>query len=487
MKRGLPAVLILIVLLTSLITSNASAESTASSQIDFAKLDQVVTEQMTKHGLPGVALAVIEDDEVIYTRGYGKDGEGQALSSGSQMFIGSLSKSFTALSIAQLAEAGLLDINAPVQTYIPWFRIADEEASGRITLSHLLHHTSGLSDAGFSKILPLDISSEAAVRSLSDAQLTAPIGTQFQYFNQGYAVLAYIVELTSGQTYADYVQTHILDPLVMDSTTADPDKMAGVSLGFSRLFGFAVPMKQAVSVHDIGDGYIISTAEDIAKYAIAMMKNDTGRLLSSKWRKIIFTPGIGNYGMGWFVEDNGAKIFHGGANETFRTQLTLYPYRKRAFVLLTNEGYQIDHFISAGQLTSAVEAVVLGYTPAPTDQGWSVRWIGWIVGTAVLGLLVLHTRNFMALRGWRKRAEGYSKLKRVWDIALSFLIPVAITTVVISQIAVFYGNRFNLLTSVAYLRLGLPDIFILMLVGTLPDLVQGVIKIVLWCRPGKKA
>jgi CubicO group peptidase (beta-lactamase class C family) len=70
-----------------------------------------------------------------------------------QMYIGSQSKSFTALAIAQLAEQGKLDLNTPVQTYIPWFRVADESASAQITLNHLLHHTSDLADTGFGVLL----------------------------------------------------------------------------------------------------------------------------------------------------------------------------------------------------------------------------------------------------------------------------------------------------------------------------------------------
>ena len=109
------------------------------------------------------------------------------------MFIGSQSKSFTALAVAQLAEHGKLDLNAPVQTYFPWFRVADEAASSQIMINHLLHHTSGLSESGHSVILPADATTEQAVRSLAQARLTAPVGTKHQYFNIGYDVLTYII------------------------------------------------------------------------------------------------------------------------------------------------------------------------------------------------------------------------------------------------------------------------------------------------------
>jgi CubicO group peptidase (beta-lactamase class C family) len=157
------------------------------------------------------------------------------------MFIGSTSKSFTALAIAQLVEAGKLELDAPLQTYIPWFRVADEEASARITIRHLLQHTSGLSESGYSVILPMGASLEEAVRSLSQARPTEPVGTRHQYFNLGYSVLGYLIELSSGETYAGYLQTHILTPLGMNSTTARPLDASDLPQGYTRTFGFIVP------------------------------------------------------------------------------------------------------------------------------------------------------------------------------------------------------------------------------------------------------
>ena len=77
-----------------------------------------------------------------------------------------------------------------------------------------------------------------------------------------------------------------------------------------------------------------------------------------------------------------------------------------------------------------------------------------------------------------------SKVKKTWDIAISFIIPVMITILVFWQVSNFFGNRFNFISSVTYMRQGMPDIFILILIGTLPDLIQGIIKIFLWI--GKK-
>ncbi|NTW43864.1 MAG: beta-lactamase family protein [Anaerolineaceae bacterium] len=479
-----PYFILLLAIISILFSSTfVYASPTTSDIIDTNALDAIVVGQMAKHGLPGVALAVIDNGEVIYQKGYGVDGNGDPMTPQTKVFIGSQSKSFTALAIAQLAEQGKLDLNASVQTYIPWFKVADEGSSSKITINHLLHHTSGLSDAGYGIVLPLDTSPEDAVRSLEKAKLTAPIGTRFQYFNMGYAVLSYLIELESGQSYADFVQENILTPLRMDSSTADPATMNAMPNGYTRLFGFALPAKENYPLYGVGEGWIISTAEDMAKYAIEFQSNNA-MLVSEKMMKRILSPGNGYYGMGWFIYDNGTKIVHGGANQTFRTEVNLYPNRDRAFVLLTNEGHMVDHFVSASQLTSSVEAVILGKTPPSIKQGLSTRWIGWAMGIFVLGLGILHTRNFLSLRGWKERMSSVSEAKRTRDIAISFIIPVMITMIVFWQVSNFFGNRFNFISSVTYMRQGMPDIFILILIGTLPDLIQGVIKIVLW--NGKK-
>ena len=485
-KSYILRIFVSILLLAALLVSGtvpAVAASSLAGEIDFPALDATIQAQMLKHGLPGAALAVVVDEQIVYLKGYGTAGQGRPMTPQTQMFIGSQSKSFTALAVAQLAEQGKLDLDASVRTYIPWFKVADEDASSKITINHLLHHTSGLSDAGYSVLLPNDATPEQAVRSLAQARLTAAVGTKHQYFNLGYGVLSYLIEIVSGERYADYVRAHILDPLGMNASTADPSIASGLAQGYSRLFGFAIPVRQGVPAYGVGEGYIVSTAEEMARYAIAMLREGDG-LVAPEMAGRIFTPGLGEYGMGWYISRGRTKIWHGGANETFRTDVNLYPQARRAFVLLVNEGHLADHYIASPQLTNAVEAVVLGKAPLTVSPGWSVRWIGWGLGALVLGLIVLHTGNFLRLRGWRERARGLTPARRRLDVAASFIIPTVILIVVFSQMRAFFGDRFNPGTYLAMMRYTLPDVFVLMIVGTIPDFVQGIIKLA-WVLAGQ--
>lgn len=443
-------------------------------------LDEYIESQMSKHGLKGVALVVASGTEIVYLKGYGTAGNDRPMTPQTPMYIGSQSKSFTGLAIAQLIEQGKINPNDPVQKYIPWFKVADNDASKRITVNHLIHHTSGLSDAGFNIILPDNAANEDAVRALASAELTAPVGAKHQYFNVGYDVLAVIVQNVSGLKYEEYVQKNIFDPLGMTHTYTDPAlaRTNGLSQGYSRFFGFTVPRAQPHRNFEVSAGYIISSAEDMAHYAIAMnnagMYQDT-RVLSRAGMDALFAP-VQGYGMGWFIEQG--HIYHGGANETFKTYVDLYLQRDLGIVLLINQGYMVDHFISAEQLFNGVEAIVLGHIPPPLTAGWSVKYMGWALGLFVLVLAVFQTRNLLSLRTWRDRAKQWSTGKKIFDIAISFIIPTVILVVVFSQVKAFWGDRFNLSYQLLMMSRALTDITVLMIVGSVPDYVQGLVKLI---------
>ena len=473
-------ILLAMLLLFSLPAGTLSAGAQSSSyELDTQTLDAYITGQMAKHGIQGISIAVTSGNNLLYLKGYGTAGQGRPMTPQTPMYIGSQSKSFTGLALAQLIEQGKIDPDDPVQKYIPWFRVADEQASGRITVGDLLHHTSGLSEAGFTVILPEDASSEEAVRALASAKLTAPVRAKHQYFNAGYNVLAVVVQNVSGMPYEQYIQENIFDPLEMTRTYTDPVPAHenGLSQGYSRFFGFIIPQRQPHRVFEVGAGYMISTAEDMAHYAIAM---DNGgvykgqRLLSAKGMDMLFFP-VQGYGMGWFVEPG--HVWHGGANETFKTFVDIYPLRDLGIVLLINQGYMFDHLISAPQIFKGVEAIVLGRVPPPVSDGWSVKQVGWALLLFVLGLGIYQARNLLSLRGWSERSQGWSTGKKVWDIGLSFLIPTVILVVVFSQVKATMGYRFNLTYQMVTMFRTLPDIAVLMIAGSVPDYVQGFTKL----------
>ena len=132
--------------------------------------------------IPGLALGIVHNDEVVHLRGFGEARpSGRTVTPQTPFILASASKSITALAIMQLVESGRVDLDAPVRRYLPGFRVADEAASARITVRHLLHHTSGLpEDSAFGPMLSNDVRDEALsdrVRALGDVQLSHGVGT----------------------------------------------------------------------------------------------------------------------------------------------------------------------------------------------------------------------------------------------------------------------------------------------------------------------
>ena len=104
--------------------------STSLSEADFRNIDAYIERELKEANIPGASLVIVEGNQIVHERGFGIAGpEGQPVTAETNFFLGSVSKSFTALAIMQLVEAGRIELNAPVQKYLPWFRVADPESS----------------------------------------------------------------------------------------------------------------------------------------------------------------------------------------------------------------------------------------------------------------------------------------------------------------------------------------------------------------------
>jgi hypothetical protein len=136
-------------------------------------------------------------------------------------------------------------------------------------------------------------------------------------------------------------------------------------------------------------------------------------------------------------------------------------------------------------MIKGVRAIVLGNDAPDVSGGWSVRVIGYLLGALVLGLILLSIKNFRDLATWKKRSQSWSTGKRIWDVAISFIIPTVILVVVFWQIKGFFGTRFNWTYQILLMFRTLPDIAILMIVGSVPDYIQGFIKLY-WALNRKK-
>ena len=209
-------IVIFILLVLAMFPARAKANPASN---DFSAVDAYIEAQKKSLHIPGIAVAIIQGDQITYMRGYGDSGRGkQSVTPQTPFMIGSVTKSFTALAIMQLVEAGKIQLDAPVQTYLPWFRVADPVASAQITVRHLLNQNSGLSTgSGLTEEMVSDLSDTAiedGVRRLADDVLTKTPGTTFQYSNVNFNILGQIIQTITGQSYESYIQNSSLIPWI---------------------------------------------------------------------------------------------------------------------------------------------------------------------------------------------------------------------------------------------------------------------------------
>lgn len=447
---------------------------------DFPDVDSYITTEMQRNNIPGLALAITQGDQVVFSKGYGTAGNGRSVTPDTPFYIGSQSKSFTALAIMQLVEQGKLDLDAPVQTYIPWFRVADPQASQIITIRHLLQHTSGLSEAGYVSNFSPTTNLETMVRDLSRAQISAPVGAKMQYFNPGYDTLGLIIETISGNAYGDFIHDNIFIPLKMTNSFTDPiaAKAAGLSQGFSQIFMFAVPLKQTFYQSDLPAGYIISTANDMARFLMTLGNGgelDGVRVLKPENVKLIFTPNSAinsTYGFGWYIGqyDGETKITHGGDTERFHTSVLLLPDRNLSLVILINDNHLIKDFNEYNTLIWGVASILMN-NPMPKESLSSII-IGWGLFVLWLIILVLAVRKVIWLPKWRKKMLTWDKQHRGLDIA-KHLFWIALTIVIVSIIAPAFLKRGF---SVRWFTGFLPDVAIIVTTLILDDVIQIALK-----------
>jgi len=362
--RNAASLLISVGLIITVTSRTASASKPAQESIEA--IDTYITEQMNELEIPGVAIGIVRGEEVVYVQGYGvADEAGRAMTSDTPFLIASLTKSITALGIMQLVEEGRIDLDAPIQKYLPWFRVADEETSSQITIRHLLHQTSGFSERE-SYVRNLDGNSsenalEASIRDLNTAELSFPLGESFEYSNTNYDILGLIIQSVSGQSYETYIENQIFTPLDMDqsSTSLEDARAENLTRGYYPFFRFTMAFDHLMPYANATkpSSGLFSSAEDLTHYLIAHLNDGQyqgNTILSPEGITELLTPGIqysdnAGYAMGWAVfpfkemepamQDGSTPtgIAHRGDWVGYYSTLVLIPELETGIVVLINK------------------------------------------------------------------------------------------------------------------------------------------------------
>jgi CubicO group peptidase (beta-lactamase class C family) len=311
---------------------------------------------MAYDGLPGLSLAVVVDQEILWARGFGlADLATERPATPDTLYrIASITKLFTATAVLQLRDAGKLQLDDPVADHLPWFNIADTYPEDPpVTLRHLLTHTSGLPrEPAFSHWMTAEFPSLAQIQAqLATLKTIIPRDTKLKYSNLALALAGEIVAEVSGQSYAEYVEQNILAPLGMTDTfvTPVPPEHPRLATGYGRRMPDG---SRAVSPYTDAQGLapafnMATTVADLARFAmfqLAANRDDDHPVLHGRtrleMRRVHFLDE--NWQTGWGLgftmrREEGETVFgHGGAVLGFRTSLSIRAADGLAVIVFTN-------------------------------------------------------------------------------------------------------------------------------------------------------
>lgn len=448
---------LLVLSLVLLLTAGTVTPAISQSQTDdlSREIDAFVGDQMEKNRIPGVAVTILRDGEVFHSGGYGHTSdEDQPVTPQTPFVIGSTTKSITALAIMQLVEAGQVDLDAPVQQYLPWFTLADTDRTARITVRHLLTMTSGISPLAGGEAFQstVSMSPEEAVRSLANASFIHEPGERFEYVNANYAILGVLITEVSGQSFGDYLRENIFEPLEMHNSFTDPEsaRAAGFVDGHRYWFSLDVPFETPDLPQLVPAGYVISSSEDLSHY-LEMYLNDgvyNGRQIISpegiaELQTGVFDFPMGDwadgapttYAMGWLVGGpwgDGPTIFHTGGAPSFMSTLYMQPDQDLAVVVLANSANYIPlpgAHEQLRQLHRGVMDLMTGREPA--ESAGLVRFylifniVLAVLGVSLIfGLVRVIRRDFSAALD-RSHGLVFQSLPLVWEFGLSIALLIA--------------------------------------------------------------
>ncbi|WP_318617596.1 serine hydrolase domain-containing protein [Sporosarcina sp. YIM B06819] len=342
----------------------------------FKFVGELIQEAKEQYLAPGIVVNLITNGEIAYSKGFGfsqVDNVDKPITAKTTFSIMSITKSFTATSIMQLVEQGLLSLDDPVSRYLPYFQVHDETLTHQITIRQLLSHTAGfpgdfwiasLKDPNliplmkevpeyqsilqqFPEIVLNKIRNrEDVTRYFSNVNLLFEPGQGWHYCTDAYVIVSDILEKVTGVSWEDYIQDNIFNRLGLKRTFTDPNRINNekdvthyYTSNNSSVINRPTPINQLCAPA----GFIYSNVSDLSKYIISHMNFDQSPLLNTDsltaMQDMIANRGENlSYGLGWKVRKfNGYKVIeHGGGYPGVAAYVTMIPSEGFGMVIFSN-------------------------------------------------------------------------------------------------------------------------------------------------------
>lgn len=348
-------------LLAALASQIVFAQQLPDQATALSNIKAEIEKNRSQFYVPGVALAIVKDDKIIFADGFGyRDLAAKKRVTGDTLFaIGSTSKAFTSMLIGMGVDEGKIKFSDSPKKYLPYFRMYDPETDKKMTVGDLLSHNSGLPRTDLIMIAgSAGMSAEDLVWNVSRAKPTAKLGEKFQYQNIMYVAAGEVLRAAFGSPWQDLVDQRIFTPLGMARTNTSVE--AALKDGDHALGYDGSPASRHLAMRDIGPaapaGAINSSAKEMAEWVRFLLRDGEmgGRQLVAKstfeemFKPRVTVGGPMKYGYGWFLSEwNGHKVYdHGGNIDGFNAQVALMPDQKLGIVLLTNvSGSPLPNFV----------------------------------------------------------------------------------------------------------------------------------------------
>lgn len=327
-----------------------------------ATIDSLILRQFTDMEGPGAVFLVARNGKPVYHKAFGKSSLelGVNLDTGSVFQIGSMTKQFTAVAILMLMEQGKLHIDDSISKFIPGYPGGD-----RITIHHLLTHTSGIKDFTRMKSLQEIALKEMTPKAMMDFFKDEPVdfkpGEKFEYNNSGYILLGYIIELVSGETYEDFIREHIFKKIGMSQSRYATDRLIIMNRASGYQKNDSGYINKTIINYSLpfASGSLMSTTGDLLKWQNALNQNQLVRpdLLTKAFTRYRLNNGDEfTYGYGWHLKELQGKPSreHGGSIFGFKSMGVYIPAEDIYVIGLSNCSCN-----SPTQLTRDIAAAVL--------------------------------------------------------------------------------------------------------------------------------
>lgn len=315
-----------------------------------------LTERMAYYKVPGVSIAVINDYQIEWAKGYGvlEAGKNQAVTSETIFQTGSTAKTIVAVAALYYVERGVLELDSDVNLSLVSWQVPENEftAQSPVTLRRLLSHSAGMTNHGFrgyaqGEAIPnrqqiLDGESPA---NSPPARVNIVPGTQYAYSNLGYMVVEQLMVDIVGSPFDVNMQETVLKPLQMNASTFEyplPDKQKPNAASGHRVDGIVIPGGWHTYPEMGAGGSPWATPSDIARLYIDLMLTYTGQsenIISQEMAVEMLTPQIEDRGLGPWINDEGGDLFyfgHPGATDGYKIFTIAYPKRGQGLVIMTN-------------------------------------------------------------------------------------------------------------------------------------------------------